>query len=103
MREGSAEEVRASVQGLPAVIDVRLPESPMTGYRWEPVQVPAGLREVGRSYDQPGPPVVGGGGTRTFRFEATAAGRFPIEFRLARGWEPEALEQRLVTVVVTSA
>jgi inhibitor of cysteine peptidase len=101
MREGPAEEIRTSVQRLPAVIDVGLPESPTTGYRWEPAAVPAGLREVGRSFDQPAAPTVGGGGIRTFRFEVTAPGRYPVEFRLARRWEAEALERRYVTVVVT--
>ena len=72
------------------VIVVRLAENPTTGYRWSLESVEGSLLETkdDRFVLDPGPQM-GSGGTRQFRFRATAAGTTPINLKHWREWAGE--------------
>ncbi len=96
-REGS--EIRAR----PGSIEVELPESPTTGYRWVVGEVPAGVEVEGHDFrPQTGEMVAGGAGTRAFRLAVSSPGTYELEFRLGRAWEAEPLRRRIVTLVITA-
>jgi inhibitor of cysteine peptidase len=86
---------------------VTLASNPTTGYSW---QVAEGtgtvLAQVGeaiyRETPQEGTPLVGVGGTETFRFEARAAGQTSLLLEYRRPWEEtvEPVETFSVDVVV---
>jgi predicted secreted protein len=74
-------------------VEVRLDESPTTGYRWQPVEVPPGVEVVGaRFHDPSGPTVAGGSGTRIFQLLVPEPGSYSLTFHLRREWEPEPIE-----------
>jgi len=80
------------------LVEVRLPENPSTGYRWEPA---SGVSEVVDAYyaQSSGPAVAGAGGTRVFRVRIEDVEE--VLFVLRRSWEPpghEPLEQRRVRI-----
>jgi predicted secreted protein len=96
-REGPRSEIRAR----PGTVELELPEIPTSGYLWQLVDPPAGVRELAREFTQRGEArAAGGGGTRVFRVEVTSHGRHDLEFRLQRPWEEDAIERRVVTLVV---
>jgi predicted secreted protein len=81
-------------------VEVVLPEAPTTGYLWRLVDPPPDVRELASEYrPMTMDAVAGGSGSRVFRLEA-GTGRHVLEFRLQRPWEDEALERRVVTLVV---
>lgn len=74
------------------VLVVTLASNPTTGYSWQvaeglgPVLVQVG--EVAyREAPQEGTPLVGAGGTETFRFEAQGAGQTRLVLEYRRPWE----------------
>jgi inhibitor of cysteine peptidase len=82
---------------------VRLDEVPTSGYRWEVESPDPGiLRPAGDHYEPPPEDTLGGRGTRTFRFEAIAAGNGKLQLDLRRSWEPTsvAAERFLATIEV---
>jgi predicted secreted protein len=96
-REGPHTEIHSS----PGTVEVELPETPGTGYVWEPVPLPASVREVGRTFEEAAArPTAGGSGTRRFRLEVGRQGRHELEFLLRRPWEAAPIERRTVTLVV---
>lgn len=100
-REGPRGEVRVARGSLPTTIEVALPESPTTGYLWELHEPPAQVAERGRRFvDEEDEQMAGAGGARVFDVEVTGPGRHLLVFRLRRPWEEEALETRVVEVVV---
>jgi inhibitor of cysteine peptidase len=82
-------------------VEVALPESPTTGYRWSLPDPPAGVAVVDAGW-QPhgGPAEVGGGGIRRFRLRASAAGEHRLRFVLRREWEASALREHEVRLTV---
>jgi inhibitor of cysteine peptidase len=81
-------------------IEVRLPERPTTGYRWQPDVDPSVLRQVDDRFDGEAAPR-GAGGVRTLAFEALRPG--PARLRLAsrRAWEGEAVDEFVVDLEIT--
>lgn len=81
---------------------VRLPESPTTGFRWKVDVAPALLNLQSDTFDAGAGGGVGGGGLRTFRFHAHAAGDAPISLKRWREWEGETsvAERYRVTIHV---
>ncbi len=72
-----------------ATLSLRLAENPSTGYRWQ-LTLGSGLVSVADDYT-PGLPaaagVVGSGGERLFKIQATQAGDTALSARLRRGWD----------------
>ena len=77
--------------------EVRLPETPSTGYRWEPASGVAEVLDVRYEEESAGRPIAGGGGTRVFKVRIEDARE--LVFVLRRSWEREPLERRRVTVI----
>jgi inhibitor of cysteine peptidase len=72
------------------LIVIQIDENPTTGYRWELGSYGQQVVEfVDSDYQSPTGAGMGGGGTRSFRFRASTAGRSTIQLRLRRSWEPE--------------
>jgi predicted secreted protein len=98
-REGPSSEVIASG----GFVDVVLPETPSTGYRWElENEGPSVQLLSARFEDHPGSGrLAGGAGTRTFALHVAGAEPVELRFGLRRPWDSEPLERRIVTVTVT--
>jgi len=87
---GEADDGRLIAARVGAVIELRLPENPTTGFRWrlaaagEPVCMLAGdaFTPAGKKPGQ--------SGTHVWRFQITAAGEAKIEMHSRRGWELDA-------------
>jgi inhibitor of cysteine peptidase len=73
------------------LLEVALPTNPSTGYRWDVAEVDTAIvQQQGASTYAPeaGPqPLVGAGGTETFRFKAIGAGRTTLKLIYHRPWE----------------
>ena len=92
------------LQCEPGVIDVRLPETPSSGYRWALSNATSGAELVGDRYLEAEPqPVAGGSGEHTFRIYIDEPGRYELDFRLKRPWEEDELERAVFVVTVTPA
>ncbi len=66
---------------------LHLPEAPTTGFRWKVEDAPANLTLEHDSFDSGSG--VGGRGTRTFQFRATAAGDARLALKRWREFEGE--------------
>jgi len=71
---------------------VTLESNPTTGYRWEVADVDTSiLEQVGEavftSSAKTGSPMVGAGGTETFRFRAAKTGQTTLTMVYRRSWE----------------
>jgi inhibitor of cysteine peptidase len=81
-------------------VELRLPESPTTGYRWR-WRLPVTLRMLADEHVQAataGVDAPGVGGERRLAFDVTAAGLHELRAELARPWEGEA--QQALTFVL---
>lgn len=68
------------------VIEIRLPENPTTGFRWD--MPPAdGVEIVADTYDISSNAAVGAASVRVFRLKAKAAGRVRLELKRHQQWE----------------
>lgn len=82
-------------------VEVRLPESPATGYRWHLDDPSVGVTVLEATYeDHAAARVAGGTGTRVFRLHLADDAGGEILFLLRRPWEPpdSAIERRQVRV-----
>lgn len=97
VREGPTYEVDAT--GGP--IDIRLPETPSTGYRWEIREDSGQVARVLDSRYEDAPTEwkqPGSGGVHTFRVELLRPPPCEIHFILKRLWEAEPIEHSVVAV-----
>jgi inhibitor of cysteine peptidase len=76
---------------------VRLPETPTTGYRWEPVDLPGMLELVGDSFDLAQSATFGSGGVRQLTFVCRDPGESDLQLRHWQVWEGEASVDRVVS------
>jgi inhibitor of cysteine peptidase len=89
-QSGSSVQVRVGDE-----IVVSLDENPTTGYRWaidssgEPTLAP-----IGSSYEPSAGGGMGGGGQRTFRFRAVAAGQAGLRLVLRQEWQPDTATEQ---------
>ena len=88
------------------VLFVTLESNPTTGYGWQVAEVDKSiLRQVGdpefKSSAQGNPPVVGTGGTQTFRFESVGAGTTTLKMIYVRPWEKDVPPVKTFTVQIT--
>ena len=73
------------------VITVSLQETPATGYRWAVEPIDEKILELENEGFCTAPKAgIGGGGTRTFTFQAIAAGRGNLQLKLRREWLGDA-------------
>ena len=84
---------------------VALASNPTTGYRWEVAEADeAILRQIGdaefKSSASGNPPLVGAGGTETFRFETIGAGTTTLKMIYRRSWEKDVPPIKTFTVQV---
>lgn len=82
-------------------LTIHLAENPTTGYRWEVSTVDNQPIEFqGADYQIAPRTGIGGGGTRTFRWQTKATGTAQIQLKLRRSWEPEekAIKQFTVNI-----
>ena len=78
---------------------VELDEPASAGYNWTPVAVPPGIQLEGAEVT-PGEATWGGARRHVFRFVASQAGRYQLDFELKRPWEGQPAEGRRVQVQV---
>jgi predicted secreted protein len=81
-----------------APFDVELGATPTTGYNWELVSPPDGVRLIGSDFKLPPAAPVGGGGMQVFHLQVDRAGRFDLQFQLKRRWETAPSETRVIEV-----
>lgn len=68
-------------------VELRLPETPTTGYRWR-LRMPDGLAPVADEHVTAGT-TPGAGGVRRVAFDVTARGSHELRAELIRPWESE--------------
>lgn len=78
---------------------VELEEAAGTGYSWTPAALPPGIQLEGDEMT-PAEPSPGATRRHVFRFAASGAGRYQIDFALKRSWEEQAVDNRRVQVQV---
>ena len=100
--EGPPTELWADETGL---LDVELPESPSTGYRWELVSPLDQVEVVSSRFEDGGSASIqaGSSGIRTFAVRLLVDSDVELVFGLGRVWESEPVERRVVTVHVPPA
>ncbi len=84
---------------------ITLESNPSTGYRWDVVELDASvLRQVNesvfKSYSTSNPPLVGVGGTETFRFEPQVPGVTTLKMIYHRAWEMDVAPIKTYTIQV---
>jgi inhibitor of cysteine peptidase len=81
-------------------IEVRLPERPTTGYRWQADVDASALRQVDDRYEGEAAPR-GAAGVRSLTFEALRPGRARLRLASRRAWEGEDDDEFVVDLDVT--
>lgn len=96
-REGPTSEVTA----FGGSVEIQLPESPTTGYRWELEDENNRARISSATFEEASHAerLAGAGGTRTFRLELFDTEPLRLSFALRRQWDPEPIERRVVGVI----
>ncbi len=97
--EDSGKERSASVGER---FEIELPESPTTGYRWQVVELPPELRQIGDENDVPEEPR-GAGGRRILEFEVISPGHVTLALEKRRAWEHDATDRFTLQLRLTSA
>ena len=80
-------------------LEVRLPESMVSGYVWQYRNGCPVLRLDDSDYAERGPAQFNGLGERSWHFAAVATGRCTLNFYLVRPWSAPALEYSLTVSV----
>ncbi len=80
-------------------LEVRLPESQVSGYVWEYREGCPVLRLDDSDYAERGPARFNGQGERSWHFAAVATGRCTLSFYLVRPWSAPSLEYSLAVIV----
>ncbi|MEJ6007564.1 protease inhibitor I42 family protein [Paucibacter sp. AS339] len=76
--------------------ELKLGSAPSTGYLWEPLTAPAGLRVRELAMEQAAAPSPGDGGQQVFQIQAEQPGHYVLRFQYKRRWEAQALETRVI-------
>jgi inhibitor of cysteine peptidase len=82
-------------------VDLVLPESPTTGYRWELVDLPPNVRVFASEFHDAEPHLAGGQGARAFQLSVTGPGTHEFTAILRRPWEGPPIERRSIIVDAT--
>ncbi|MFY7865833.1 protease inhibitor I42 family protein [Roseateles sp.] len=76
--------------------ELKLGSAPSTGYLWEPLTPPAGLRVSELAMEQVAAPSPGDGGQQVFQVLADKPGHYVLAFQYKRRWEREPIETRVI-------
>jgi inhibitor of cysteine peptidase len=80
-------------------VQIELPETPTSGYRWELATDDPGIAVVESTFAQSeAGRLVGASGIRTFVLAIKRRGTLQVSFLLKRSWEKDALERRDVQI-----
>jgi inhibitor of cysteine peptidase len=71
-------------------VEVRLPENPTTGYRWQAYDIDQSILAQKDVQYEPGGPAIGEGGTRIFRFDVVGPGQSQLQAKLLREWQGDS-------------
>ena len=82
-------------------IQISLPETPTTGYRWRPDVDSAALRQTHDSYEGDVAPR-GAGGARVMRFVALRPGNVVLRLVKRRSWDEKGADDFIVQLRVAS-
>ncbi|HLK84772.1 MAG TPA: protease inhibitor I42 family protein [Xanthobacteraceae bacterium] len=103
MREiTKADSGREFAVGVGDTFELRLPENPTTGYRWEPCSTTGPTLELAECSFAVSSEALGAGGVRRWIFRAALAGVVRLEFEQRRSWQRQAVDRFDVTVRVQS-
>jgi inhibitor of cysteine peptidase len=80
-------------------LEVRLPESQVSGYIWEYKEGCPVLRLDDSDYAERGPARFNGLGERSWHFAAVATGKCTLNFYLVRPWSVPSLEYTLSVTI----
>ena len=83
-----------------APFEVVLGSAPGTGYMWEPLALPDGVRLLTTGFSEKPGAAIGDAGTQVFALQAQQPGRLRLRFVLKRRWEAAPIETRTVEVEV---
>lgn len=83
--------------------ELRLPETPTTGYRWSLDPPPPILAVTEADFTPPRSTTIGGGGERRWVIQAKTTGTATLTLKLWREWEgdPSVIERYQVTLAIT--
>ena len=83
--------------------ELRLPETPTTGYRWSLDPPPPILAITEADFTPPRSPTIGGGGERRWVIQAKTTGTATLTLKRWREWEgdPSVIERYQVTLAIT--
>ena len=85
------------------VLTVRLDETPTSGYRWElDAHDPGVLQPLDDDYTPASGDLMGGGGTRVFRFEVVGFGTSPLKLIRRRPWDAASVVEEFETTIDAS-
>ena len=88
--------IRVTTAGEP--VEVAIPESPTTGYRWVLADGADAVEVLSASFTPDPGRLAGGGGTRTFRLELRDPDGAELVFLLRRMPAGEPLERQVVII-----
>jgi predicted secreted protein len=80
--------------------DLELGSAPGTGYMWELLPPPQGVRLLATRFEQKPAAQPGDGGTQVFTCQAHSPGRLALHFVLKRRWEQASVQERVIEVDV---
>ncbi len=79
-----------NVSAIDGIAEIRLPETPTSGYRWSIVRAPEGVQTTASRFE--GTSVrdqrVGGGGERVIMIAVPTPGRHELQLELRQEWNP---------------
>jgi inhibitor of cysteine peptidase len=81
-------------------IELRLPENPTTGFRWQVAGLPVELQQIEDRYEGAEQPR-GAGGHRTIGFEALRPGDVTLHLEKRRSWEQDPTDRFTVQLRVS--
>jgi inhibitor of cysteine peptidase len=88
--------------GVGETLELRLPENPTTGYRWEQRSASSPTLELVECSFASSSEAVGAGGVRRWTFRAALAGVARLEFEQRRSWQRQAIDGFYITICVRS-
>jgi inhibitor of cysteine peptidase len=83
-------------------LDLRLPENPTTGYRWQARAAGQPALELSQDSVERHGPAIGDGGVRRWTFRAVQAGVARLDMELRRSWEQRAVDTFSVVIRVAA-
>ncbi len=83
------------------VFTIQLASNPTTGYEWQYTGIGSHVRLLEQTYKAGEPVAIGSGGSDIFTFKAEGEGSATLTFNYKRSWEPDSIDQKVFTLVVS--